>query len=103
MRLYLSWAKRYDTPEGENEPIGLILCGSKNEQVIELLLADNASTTEQRIKVSQYLLLDSEPALKERLAQLSVMWEQAQGDQGDGSTPTDSSPRASAEDEATAG
>lgn len=79
MRLYLNWAKRYDTPEGENDPIGLILCGSKNEQVIELLLADSASTTDQRIKVAQYLLLDSEESLKQRLAQLSALHDELSG------------------------
>jgi hypothetical protein len=77
MRLYLNWAKRYDTPEGETDPIGLILCGSKNEQVIELLLADSASTTDQRIKIAQYLLLDSEQALREQLAQMSEAWDRA--------------------------
>ncbi len=77
MRLYLNWAKRHDMQDGENDPIGLILCGSKNEQVVELLLADSASTTDQRIKVAQYLLLDSQEALKERLAQLARLSDEA--------------------------
>jgi len=77
MRLYLNWAKRHDMQEGENDPIGLILCGSKNEQVVELLLADSDSTTDQRIKVAQYLLLDSQEALKERLAQLARLSDEA--------------------------
>ncbi len=77
MRLYLNWAKRHDTRGGENDPIGLILCGSKNEQVVELLLADSDSTTDQRIKVAQYLLLDSQDALKERLAQLARISDEA--------------------------
>jgi predicted nuclease of restriction endonuclease-like (RecB) superfamily len=73
MRLYLNWARRHDMHEGENDPIGLILCGSKNEQVIELLLADSDSTTDQRIKVAQYLLLDSEESIKQRLAELAAL------------------------------
>ncbi len=77
MRLYLNWAKRHDMQDGENDPIGLILCGSKNEQVVELLLADSASTTDQRIKVAQYLLLDSQEALKERLAHLARLSDEA--------------------------
>jgi predicted nuclease of restriction endonuclease-like (RecB) superfamily len=77
MRLYLNWAKRHDMQDGENDPIGLILCGSKNEQVVELLLADSASTTDQRIKVAQYLLLDSQDALKERLAHLARLSDEA--------------------------
>jgi predicted nuclease of restriction endonuclease-like (RecB) superfamily len=77
MRLYLNWVRRYDLLEGENPPIGLILCGSKNEQVIELLLADSTDSTDERIKVAQYLLLDSEAALKDRLAQISAAYERA--------------------------
>ncbi len=39
--------RKYDMREGESEPIGLILCGSKDEQVIEEvqvtdLLADSS-------------------------------------------------------------
>ena len=84
MRLYLNWAKRHDMQEGENDPIGLILCGSKNEQVVELLLADSESTTDQRITVAQYLLLDSQDALKERLAQLARLSDEAhEGGAGD--------------------
>jgi len=40
MKLYVNWARRHDKREWENDPIGLILCGSKDSQVIELLLAD---------------------------------------------------------------
>lgn len=78
MRLYLTWAKRYDKKEGENDPIGLILCGSKNEQVIELLLSDpDDQSVGQRIKVAQYLLLDAQAALKERLAEVSAAYDLA--------------------------
>ena len=38
MQLYLNWVRTHDLAEGENDPIGLILCGSRNEQVVELLL-----------------------------------------------------------------
>lgn len=80
MKLYLNWARRYDKQEGEADPIGLILCGSKDEQVIELLLADPADSVDERIKVAQYLLLDSQEALRTRLAELSAMYEHAHGD-----------------------
>jgi hypothetical protein len=78
MKLYLAWARRYDKREGENDPVGLILCGSKNEQVIELLLADDEGVVDERIKVVQYLLLNTQDreALKERLAQLSALRDQ---------------------------
>ncbi len=80
MKLYLNWTRRYDKQEGEADPIGLILYGSKDEQVIELLLADPADSVDERIKVAQYLLLDSQEALRTRLAELSAMYEHAHGD-----------------------
>jgi len=90
MKLYLNWARRYDTQEGENDPIGLILCGAKDEQVIELLLADPADSVDERIKVAQYLLLDGQEALRERLAQLGAAYEQAhEGDLDTGAADQD--------------
>lgn len=89
MKLYLNWARRYDKREWENDPIGLILCGSKNNQVIELLLSDPADSVDERIKVAQYLLLDTQEALKKHLAQMSEVWDQAIHEEG--STPADDS------------
>ena len=40
MKLYLKWLNRYERQEGENEPIGLILCASGNREQIELLEMD---------------------------------------------------------------
>jgi predicted nuclease of restriction endonuclease-like (RecB) superfamily len=41
MKLYLKWLNRYERHEGENEPIGLILCASGNHrEKIELLEMD---------------------------------------------------------------
>jgi len=37
MELYLKWLNRYERQEGENEPIGLILCTEGNREEIELL------------------------------------------------------------------
>ena len=77
MQLYLAWARNHDMREGENDPIGLILCGSKKDQVVELLLADATRPADDRIKVAQYLLLDSEGAIKTRLAEISAAYEEA--------------------------
>ncbi len=77
MKLYLNWTRKYDMREGESEPIGLILCGSKDEQVIELLLGDAETTVDERIKVAQYLLHDAQGALKRRLAQMSEAYNAA--------------------------
>ena len=41
MKLYLKWLNRYERLEGENEPIGLILCaGGNHREKIELLEMD---------------------------------------------------------------
>ena len=41
MKLYLKWLNRYERQEGENEPIGLILCAAGNHrEQIELLEMD---------------------------------------------------------------
>ncbi len=37
MELYLKWLNRYERQEGENEPIGLILCAEGSREQIELL------------------------------------------------------------------
>jgi predicted nuclease of restriction endonuclease-like (RecB) superfamily len=42
MELYLKWLNRYERLEGENEPIGVILCPSSNRAVVELLEMDKS-------------------------------------------------------------
>lgn len=37
MELYLKWLDKYEKQEGENPPIGLILCAEKSHEQIELL------------------------------------------------------------------
>jgi len=37
MELYLRWLERYERRPGEEPPIGLILCGEKNREQIDLL------------------------------------------------------------------
>ncbi len=72
MQLYLEWTKRHDRREGEEEPIGLILCGSRSEQVVELLLSSQTN----RMRVAQYLLPEDTAALKTRLAQVTAAYEE---------------------------
>lgn len=50
MELYLRWLEKYEMVEGENQPIGLILCSGKNEEHVELLKLE-----ESNIKVADYL------------------------------------------------
>lgn len=37
MELYLKWLNKFEKTEGENEPIGLILCAESNKEQVELL------------------------------------------------------------------
>ena len=50
MELYLRWLEKYETVEGENSPVGLILCSDSNKEHIELLRLD-----ESKIKEATYL------------------------------------------------
>ena len=51
MELYLRWLDRYERRPGEELPIGLILCGEKNREQIELLQLDRGE-----IRVAEYLV-----------------------------------------------
>ena len=50
MELYLRYLEKYEHMEGEEPPIGLILCAGKNEEHIELLQLDRSN-----IRVAEYL------------------------------------------------
>lgn len=50
LELYLRWLDKYERQEGENQPIGLLLCSEKNDKIIELLELDKTG-----IHVSTYL------------------------------------------------
>jgi len=52
MELYLRYLEKYESVEGENSPIGLILCTGKNEEHIELLQLDKSN-----IRVAEYLTI----------------------------------------------
>ncbi len=49
MELYLGYLEKYESLEGENSPIGLILCAGKNPEHIELLHLHKTN-----IKVADY-------------------------------------------------
>lgn len=50
MELYLRWLEKYEKQEGEESPIGLILCAEGNKEQIELLQLDDVN-----IKVAEYI------------------------------------------------
>lgn len=63
MELYLRYLEKYEQLEGENTPIGLILCTGKNEEHIELLQLDKSN-----IRVADYLTaLPPQALLQEKL------------------------------------
>ena len=65
MELYLHYLAKYEQMEGENQPIGLILCTGKNEEHIELMQLDQSS-----IKVAEYLtVLPDKKILQQKLHQ----------------------------------
>ncbi|TAG47268.1 MAG: DUF1016 family protein, partial [Runella slithyformis] len=63
MELYLAYLEKYEMVEGENPPIGLILCAGKNPEHIELLQLHKSN-----IKVADYFtILPSKEVLLDRL------------------------------------
>ena len=63
MELYLRYLEKYEQVEGENTPIGLILCTGKNEEHVELMQLDKSN-----IRVADYLTaLPSQELLQEKL------------------------------------
>ena len=63
MELYLRYLEKYERVEGENVPIGLILCTGKNEEHVELMQLDRSN-----IRVAEYLTeLLSQSILRDRL------------------------------------
>ena len=63
MELYLRWLEKHEQRDGENAPVGLILCSDKSDEHVELLLLK-----EDRIKVAKYYTqLPSMEILKQKL------------------------------------
>ena len=50
MELYLRWLAKYETEDGEQPPLGIILCAGKQQEQIELLELDQSG-----IHVAEYL------------------------------------------------
>ncbi|WP_211302259.1 PDDEXK nuclease domain-containing protein [Dyadobacter jiangsuensis] len=63
MELYLRFLEKYEKIQGENDPIGLILCSGKSSEHIELMQLGNSN-----IRVADYLTaLPSQQILQEKL------------------------------------
>jgi predicted nuclease of restriction endonuclease-like (RecB) superfamily len=63
IELYLRWLEKHEMLQGENPPIGIILCAEKSEERVELLQLKNSG-----ISVSQFLTeLPPKKVFEERL------------------------------------
>ncbi len=68
MELYLKWLDKYDKQEGENSPVGLILCAGKSAEQIELL-----QMHKDGIMVAEYWTeLPPKKELEQKLHQLLI-------------------------------
>lgn len=68
MELYLKWLSKYEKQEGENEPIGLILCAESNKEQVELL-----EMHKDGIMVAEYwTTLPSKAELEAKIHQLLI-------------------------------
>lgn len=67
MELYLRWLEKYEMVEGENQPIGLILCAGKNEEHVELMHLNDSN-----IRVADYLTKLPDSKLLEEKLQMSI-------------------------------
>jgi hypothetical protein len=65
MELYLNWLDKNERTQGEESPIGLILCADKSDEHIKLLTLDKGN-----IRVAQYLTaLPAKKLLQQKLKQ----------------------------------
>jgi len=63
MELYLRWLDRYERKQGEESPLGIILCAGKDDERVELLELNTAG-----IHVAQYLtILPPKELLRQKL------------------------------------
>jgi predicted nuclease of restriction endonuclease-like (RecB) superfamily len=68
MELYLKWLNKYEKQDGENEPIGLILCAETRREQIELL-----GMHKDGIMVAEYWTgLPSKKVLEQKLHQVII-------------------------------
>lgn len=86
MDLYLAWLKEHEWREGENEPVGLILCSSKKRQHVELLLRHGP----HKLQVSEYLTkLPPKKVLEDRLRMYSRLLQSNRGEAGRSEIPNE--------------
>ncbi len=68
MELYLSWIEQNEMREGENNPIGIILCSKKSPEQINYLMLEN----NKQIKVAEYFTKLPDKKLLEQKLQEAI-------------------------------
>ncbi len=71
VELYLNYLEKYEMNEGENPPIGIILCSSKEAEVVELMRLD-----ETRIHVAEVITRALAQKLPEAIDNAKILMEQ---------------------------
>jgi len=71
VELYLNYLEKYEMNEGENPPIGIILCSSKEAEVVELMKLD-----ETRIHVAEVITKALAEKLPEAIDNAKILIEQ---------------------------
>ena len=71
VELYLNYLEKYEMNEGENPPIGIILCSSKEAEVVELMRLDEA-----RIHVAEVITKALAQKLPQAISNAKVLLEQ---------------------------
>ncbi len=71
VELYLNYLEKYEMNEGENPPIGIILCSSKEAEVVELMKLD-----ETRIHVAEVITRTLARKLPEAIDNAKTLLEQ---------------------------
>jgi len=74
VELYLNYLEKYETNEGENPPIGIILCSSKEAEVVELMKLDEA-----RIHVAEFIVKILSEKFPQAVENAKILIEQRKG------------------------
>lgn len=69
MELYLRWLEKNERIEGENTPIGLILCAGKNDEHVELMHLE-----ESNIRVAEYMTFLPDKKVLEQKLQAAIAY-----------------------------
>ena len=76
MQMYVNYYKRNMKIDGDNDPIGIVLCAEKNEAVIKYTLGDDSNTQIYASKYLSYMPTEEELKKELRLQELPLAREE---------------------------